>query len=127
MLPPASARFLLVEIALDDVGHVVVLAKLGGVLDQVLVLLRAVLGLDGGIFLEVNILVEIFNLDIALHVLRLVADRLLDGGCSTDRCADTARTAQRLDVEDGAAGWTDDGGTAEIVEAGATALAHPLG
>ena len=105
-----------------------VVAELGRVLDQALVLLGVVLGLDDGLVL--------LDLDLVLDLLDLGLGQLRLGAATAPAAATTAAVrpagpgaagaVEDLQIEHGTAGGADDRGAAEVVEAGATALADPL-
>src|SRR3954447_6531856 len=126
-LPADGLAGLLVDAALDDVRHVLVVAQLGGVLDQAVVLLGLVVGLDDGlVLLGLDLLLDLIGLDLGAELGLGRGDALDRGNGGTGPGTSAPRSVEDLEVEHGTAGGAGDRGSAEVVEAGATALADPL-
>ena len=105
-----------------------VVAELGRVLDQALVLLGIVLGLDDGlVLLDLDLVLDLLDLGLGQLALdRGDAPSVRPAATARDRRPRAAGAVEDLEIEHGTAGRADDRGAAEVVEAGATALADPL-
>src|SRR4051812_45386384 len=98
--PADGLAGLLVDAALDDVRHILVLAQLGGVLDQAVVLLGLVLSLDDGlVLLDLDLLLGLFGLGLGAELSLGHGDALDrgDGGTGPGACA--PRPVEDLEVE----------------------------
>src|SRR4051794_19739250 len=124
--PADGLAGLLVDAALDDVRHVLVVAQLGGVLDQAVVLFGLVVGLDDGlVLLGLDLLLDLVGLDLGAELGLGRGDALDRGDGGTGPGARAPRPVEDLKVEHGTAGGAGDRGSGEGVKTGATALAKP--